>query len=305
MAQGRKAKPAADLTPVVEVNHEALDTANQALTVMSQEALAIQAQFGLESLDPATLEAEIGIWVEHASRAMYMVGSRLLALRTLSPRGEWLERLQRLGIGERMAQRIMSATIKCVGSDNKPREKLLSLTRTKVLELVALDDDQLDVLEQGGTLASGLDLDAIDRMPASELKARLRECKQEVEAKQTLIEAKNAENDQLKETLARPWKPTEGEAAQTAEEQALLNGIRDCVTQIESAVMKIIPMADRAMDGTLSAPAAAQGRQSIEYVAQRIADIFLTTGITVDFEQLIVPAWLDKSKAKPKAKKAA
>jgi hypothetical protein len=304
MAQGRKPQPSAP-APTVVPNTDALAAAGQALSVLSAEALALQQRFGLESMDPNTLEAEISVWVEHSGRAMYMIGARLVALRMLSPQGEWLERLGRLGFAPRTAQRFMSAALKCVDSQGQPRQQLLQLQRSKVLELVALDDDQLDVLEAGGSLSSlGLDLDEIDKLSVTELKARLRDAEGTAVAKQKVIDKKNKEIDGLKETLHRPWTPDAASAAQTAEEQAVLDAVRDCVTAAEAALLQLVPLAQRAMDGSLSEACATAGRQSIEYLAQRTADIFTQSGITVDFEQRVLPAWLDKAKGKARTKPA-
>jgi hypothetical protein len=301
MAQGRKPQAAAAPAEVI-LNNDALAEAGRALSTLSAEALAIQKQFGLESMDPGTLEAEIGVWVEHSGRAMYMIGARLVALRTLSAQGEWLQRLHRLGFEPRMAQRIMSATIKCVDSAGRVRDNLLQLSRSKLLEMVTLDDAQLDVLESGGKLSTlAMGLDEIDRLSVSELKARLRDTEGVVAAKQKVIEKKSSAINDLTEALHRPFKPSADSAAQTAEEQALLEHVRDCVTAAETALMQLVPLAQRAMDGTLSESCATAGRQSIEYLAQRTADIFTSSGITVDFEQRLLPAWLDKAKTKAKA----
>jgi hypothetical protein len=305
MARGRKQEQTVQDTPLVELNQQALATANQALTTMSVQAIAIQQQFGLESIDPATLEAEIAIWAEHANRSLHMVGARLLALRTVSVQGEWLERLNRLSIGERLARRLMAATLKCVAADGKPREKVLQLPRSKVLELTALDDDQLDVLENGGTLTDyAMSLDEIDRMTVSELKARIKETAQTVDAKQALIEAKNAENDSLKEALARPFKPDPDSVAQSAEEQSLLDQLRDAVTAVETSVLQLMPLAQRVMDGSWSDACGLRGRQSVEYVAQRVADVFIDARIEVDFEARLTPHWVAKAKSHARSGKA-
>jgi hypothetical protein len=306
MARGRKQEPTVQDTPLVELNHEALATANHALTTMSVQALAIQQQFGLESMDPATLEAEIALWTEHANRALHMVGGRLLALRVVSAQGEWLERLKRLRIGECLARRLMAATVKCVDLDGKPREKVLQLPRSKVLELVALDDDQLEVLEQGGTLTDyAMSLDDIDRMTVSELKARIKETAQTVDAKQALIEEKNAENDTLKEALARPFKPDPDSVAQSAEEQSLLDQLRDAVTAAETSLLQLMPIAQRLMNGSWGAACGLRGRQSMEYLAQRVADMFIDARIEVDFEARLTPHWVAQAKSHAKAGKAA
>lgn len=301
MAQGRKPQAAAPAEPVI-LNNDALADAGRALSTLSAEALAVQQQFGLESMDPATLEAEIGVWVQHTGRAMFMMGARLIALRTLSPHGEWLQRLARLGMPPRTAQRIMLAAIKSLDRNGRVRENLLQLGHSKVLELATLDDAQLDVLESGNQLAGlALDLDDIDRLSVSELKAKLRDTEGTVAAKQKLIEKKTAKLDELQETLNRPFKPDPQSAAKTAEEQALLTQARDCVVAAEAALLQLMPVAQRLMDGSLSESCATAGRQSCEYLAQRVADIFTSSGISVDFESRVLPAWLDKSKSKGKA----
>ena len=306
MARGRKQEQTVQDTPLVELNQQALATANQALTTMSVQAIAIQQQFGLESMDPATLEAEIGIWAEHANRSLQMVGARLLALRTVSVQGEWLERLNRLSIGERLARRLMAATLKCVAADGKPREKVLQLPRSKVLELTALDDDQLDVLENGGTLSDyAMSLDEIDRMTVSELKARIKDAEQTVQAKQAVIVSKTTELDELKEALYRPFKPDPDTSARSAEEQSLLDQIRDGVTAVETAVLQLMPLAQSVMNGSLSEACGLRGRQSLEYVAQRVADVFVEARIDVDFEARVKPHWMEKAKSHAKARNAA
>lgn len=301
----RKSQPAAPAEPVL-LNNDALAQAGRALSTLSAEALAIQEKFGLESMEPGTLEAEIGVWLEHSGRAMYMIGARLVALRTLSAQGEWLERLQRLGFEPRMAQRIMSATIKCVDSQGRVRDNLLQLSRSKLLEMVALDDAQLDVLESGGQLASlSMGLSEIDRLSVSELKAALKDAQGTVAAKQKLIEKKTKKVDELQEQLARPFVPDEQTAAQTAVEQALLQHIRDCVIAAETALMQLGPMVQRAMDGALSDACGAAGRQSVEYLMQRTAEVCRDAGIQVDLEQPAQAPWLASASAKARGKKAA
>lgn len=300
MAQGRKTTPAAPAAPAVTINAAALADAGRALTALSEEALSIQQTFGLDSMEPATLEAEISVWMEHTARSMFMIGARLMALRTVTPHGEWLNRLARLGLAPRAAQKFITTAIKCVGQQG-PRERLLQLGKSKVLELVALDDAALDELEESGRLSElALGWDEIDCMSVTELRARLRDSEASVAAKDKLIANKDKKLNQLAEALERPFAPSADSVAQTAEEQALLTQMRDCVTAGEAALLQLAALVARTQDGTMSPAMAGAGSANVEYLAQRVADIVEQAGVEVDFAEMVTPTWLQAAKAKTK-----
>jgi hypothetical protein len=279
------------------LNHEALATAGRALTTLSQEALAIKEAFGLPSMDPGALEEQLRVWVDHTSRSMFMVGAHLVALRAVTAHGEWLETLGRIGIAPRTAQKFMQAAGKCLGQDG-PRERVLQLERSKVLELVTLDDEQLDELERtGGIEQLRLQLDEIDRMSASQLRERLRQREQSVAAKDKLIASKDARINALDEQLHRPFQPGEHEAARNAEEQALLAQMRDCIVAVEAAFAQMGVMAQRATDGSMSAAVTLACSQNLTYLAQRVAEVLGTAGVDVDFAEMVSPTWVAQAKA--------
>jgi hypothetical protein len=295
-------KPAA--TPHVAdeptLNHEALATAGRALTALSQEALAIKEAFGLPSMDPGALEEQLRVWVDHTSRSMFMVGAHLVALRAVTAQGEWLLTLGRCGIAPRAAQKFMQAASKCLGADG-PRERVLQLERSKVLELVTLDDEQLDELERtGGIEQLRLQLDEIDRMSASQLRERLREREQALTAKDKVIAAKDKKLNALDEQLHRPFKPDADSEARTAEEQALLNGMRDRIVEVEAAFTQMLVMAERS-NHLGSAAVTLTVEQNLTYLAQRVADVLTTAGVDVDFTEMVTPTWIKQAKAKKKA----
>ena len=301
-------KPAATNTTVADdqptVNHEALATAGRALTVLSQEALAIKEAFGLPSMDPGALEEQLRVWVDHTSRSMFMVGAHLVALRSVTAQGEWLLTLGRCGIAPRAAQKFMQAAGKCLGSDG-PRERVLQLERSKVLELVTLDDEQLDELERTGGIAQmQLDLDAIDRMSASQLRERLRERENAIVAKDRLIATKDKRLNALTEQIERPFQPDANGAARSAEEQALLTQMRDCIVAVEGAFTQMQVMAQRATDGTMGAPINLAVSQNLTYLAQRVADVLEGAGVEVDFAEMVAPTWVAAAKAGKSGKRA-
>jgi hypothetical protein len=296
-------KPAAALPAAAEptLNHDALATASRALTTLSQEALAIKEAFNLPSMDPHALEEQLRVWVDHTSRSMFMVGAHLVALRAVTAQGDWLLTLGRCGIAPRAAQKFMQAASKCLGRDG-PRERVLQLERSKVLELVTLDDEQLDELERTGGIAQlALELDEIDRMSASQLRERLRKHEVAMASKDRLIANKDARINALDEQLHRPFQPGEHEAARNAEEQALLAQMRDCIVAVEAAFAQMGVMAQRATDGSMSAAVTLACSQNLTYLAQRVAEVLGTAGVDVDFAEMVTPTWVAAAKAKRKS----
>jgi hypothetical protein len=294
----RKPAAAAPAAADVSLNAQALATAGRALTTLSEEALAIQKAFGLESMDPNTLAEQVRVWVDHTSRSMFMIGAHLVALRAVTLAGEWLEQLRRIGIAPRAAQRFMTAAVKCVGTDG-PRERVLQLERSKVLELVTLDDEHLDELERTGGMAQlQLDLDEISRMSVTQLRDRLREREQGLAAKDKLIAAKDAKLNSLAEQLERPFRPGPDSEARNAEELALLTQMRDRIVEVEGAFVQLEVMAQRATDGTMSAAVNLSVTHNLTYLAQRVADVLAAAGTEVDFAEMVTPTWVSQAKAK-------
>ncbi|HGJ5884574.1 MAG TPA: hypothetical protein ACHBY7_15890, partial [Arsenophonus sp.] len=72
------------------------------------------------------------------------------------------------------------------------------LGRTKLYELMLEDDDDLVALAEGGTIA-GLTLDEVDRMSVRELKAKLRETRDSLEAVHRLANERSQKIDELRE----------------------------------------------------------------------------------------------------------
>jgi hypothetical protein len=294
---GRKPHQAAEVLPPAPVNQTALAAAAGALTTMSQEALALQRAFHMETADltPATLIREIKLWIDHTSRAMFEVGMRLTLLRTLVAHGEWIPIVRdQIGMSPRTAQRMIAATLRCTGSEGR-REKLLTLDRGKVLELLTLDDEHLDELERSGGISQmALDLDEIDSMSLTELRARLHDREATLAARDKLITKKDGRINELEEQLDRPFADLEEKA--TGEERALLTSIRNHVTAAESAIMALGVLLPRATDGSVGDACSLAMTQGAQYLAQRLAEVLNTAGVEVQFDELVTPAWLRGAK---------
>ena len=123
------------------------------------------------------------------------VGKRLLLLRELTPRGEFDQRLEMIGFPRSSAYRFMQAARKTLKS---PTVRLLAeqvKNRKAFLELITHDDDaDIEAVAQ---------LDDIERMSASQLRAALREAKAEREAQDRRLDAKQRRIDALEHEAER------------------------------------------------------------------------------------------------------
>ena len=167
---------------IIDVAHGEVQLASDAAAVnalaqinsqQDARARAIADQIGYDgALTVDTLEDEIRFYQRRTVEACLELGKRLLVLKELTPHGEFEKRIDMLGFNYRSAARFMSAAAKTAKSAN------LSLLSTQVksmsafLELVTQDDDTLAIIAE---------MDDIDRMSASELRARLRETDADLE----------------------------------------------------------------------------------------------------------------------------
>lgn len=159
----------------------------------SAQALALATELGYQgALTPGALEDEIRFYQRRSVEALLECGKRLLLLKEVAPHGEFTQRVELLGFHIKSAQRFMTAAAKTAKSDK------LSFLATQVksasafLELVTHDDDVLDNLKE---------LDDIDRMSASELRAALRQSEQDVKFANEKRTKTQAELDKLEKKL--------------------------------------------------------------------------------------------------------
>lgn len=180
----------------VAANHEVIDAemnaANQ-LATMTMEANdaahAIAVQIGYQgAMTVGALEDEIRFYQRRTVEAILETGKRLLVLKELTPHGEFTRRVEMLGFSGPTARRFMQAATKTAKSLN------LSVLSTQVksasafLELVTHDDDVLENLAE---------MDDVEKMSASQLRAALRESRAEKSAVEGVVETKNKVIDRL------------------------------------------------------------------------------------------------------------
>lgn len=178
MAAGRKALATAQkvgpdfvgATPADMAEQEA--SARNALALVETKASAMAQELGYQgALTVGTLEDEIRFYQRRTVEAILETGKRLLLLKEITPHGEFTQRVELLGFSDRTARRFMQAAAKTAKSANLAVLAGQVKSSSAFLELVTHDDDVLENLQ---------DLDDIDRMSASELRAALRQAEQDV-----------------------------------------------------------------------------------------------------------------------------
>lgn len=144
-----------------------------------------------------------GTYMQGSAEMMLEAGKQLLRIKEHEPHGDFLNALEVFGIEPRFAQKQMQATVKFT-RPNTPT--LAYLGRAKLFELMVLDDEEIDELSGGGTVAD-LTLDEIERKPVSELRKTLRverkRNREDAEAKDRLLAEKNQKIDELDSQLHR------------------------------------------------------------------------------------------------------
>lgn len=176
-----------------------------ALTVLREtgdNARALAQQLGYQgALTVDALEDRIRIGQRRTIEAAMDLGASLLLLREITPHGQFEERVEAFGFSPVFARRLMSATLKFANRNSKSVLAAAG-SQTKLLELMVLDEDELTVLEGGGT-ARGLLLDDIETMSVRELRAALREANAEADATKKVLAEKNAKLDAERAKLKR------------------------------------------------------------------------------------------------------
>ena len=157
---------------------------------------------------------EARFYLEESAGAMLQAGRRLIVLKEAEPHGDFIRIIQeRLGLAPRTAQQLMKAASKFLTPQlQAATPRLTQLGKSKLFELMVEDDEDLEALAEGGTVA-GMTLDDVDRMSVRELRQALRQARedndQELTAKDRVIADKSAKIDKLQTQLERKrLKPT-------------------------------------------------------------------------------------------------
>lgn len=125
------------------------------------------------------------------------------------------------------------------------------------------------------------------------LTAQVEEATASLEAKDRVLADKNERINQLEEQTSRKFKPRPGSEAQTAEEQVLLDELKDATLTTWVGLKRVFKAADAALEGSTRESIQARARQDVEWLAQELAEICNEYGIQVNFEEQVRPSWLN------------
>lgn len=188
--------PANDTPESEEVNAE--------ISQQMTNNLAINKQFGLDLYNRERVESEIRFFMGQSAEAMLNIGKLLIQLKENEPHGEWINSLGRINLDRTLAKRMMQSAIKFSNGAKSHHLIEAAGNKSKLFELLVLDDEDIKELSEGGSVA-GLQLDDVAKMSTTELRAALRKTRADaakaVEIKDSIIAAKDKKLNEQDEKL--------------------------------------------------------------------------------------------------------
>lgn len=203
-----------------------------------ESTLALAKQLGYEgSLSPDVLEEGVRQSQRRVEIEVFAIGAGLLLLKEQCPHGEFMERCERLGVIDRMARKLMRSALKF---SNRPTSAdLAKLGKSKLFELLVLDDEETEEFVAGGSVR-GITYDSAAKMSVSELRKALREAEARLTAKDTVTANQQETITKLQEDLVlartRPGLAARLAAGENGEETSAWD---EAVQSVEAEVREI------------------------------------------------------------------
>lgn len=176
----------ADMPELVPTKVAEIVAAQDAATSLTK--LAAQLEYE-GSLTVGALEDEIRFYQRRTVEAILETGKRLLLLKEMTPHGDFTQRAELLGFSDRTARRFMQAAMKTAKSAKLAVLSGQIKSGSAFLELITHDDEELKALD---------DLDDVDRMSASQLRAAFRKSEADRKRNKSVIEEISTELMDLK-----------------------------------------------------------------------------------------------------------
>ena len=285
------------------MDNELISTDSMRLHTQSVAGLATQ--LGYEGdLTVGSLEDGIRLYQRRTIEDLFELGKRLLLLKEQCQHGEFQNRVELLGFDPSLARRLMTATLKFAKQETSPVLKTVK-TQSKLLELIVLDDEEIKVISEGGSIGD-VSLDTIETMSVRDLKKALREAKaaleskdQDIKAKDSIIQKKDQKANELDEKLTKLNSPAEIKKRAESEPQRLAEKALEemntaCLTMHNDTVRftnSINSIVDAINEHGLYD---IQERLEANVVAlfQQIAQTSVELGIQIDFQAMVNPSWM-------------
>lgn len=167
---------------------------------------AVAAQIGYllpaDCTDPDLIQRDISANMRRSVEACLEVGRGLAVLKAASGHGNFMARLDVLGIDRFVAAKFVQAATKFSNVPSNAHLLKAIGNQTKLFEMLVLDDEQLEELELTGQTGE-LHLDKIATMSVKELRAALREAQEDAKATDKVMGNITGQKHALEKELAR------------------------------------------------------------------------------------------------------
>lgn len=297
MANKSTPAPQSKHVPINEVALLEDRTAANQLAVLSDvdhsnvKALALKLKYS-GPLEPDALEQIAMGRAQALNQVTFEFGAALLLLRESTLHGNWTERLERMGVAPRTALQYMTVAAKF--SNQYADTDLRLLGKTKLMELVALDDEEVAAFASGESVR-GLVLDKVAQMGVRELRAKLRNAMGEAEANEKLLAKKDEKINKLSRHIAK-LTPDDKLAELEKECTQIMTDAVNCLRGQMYAGLMALKEHDES-DRTLFM-AGLVGQVQFEVAALREAFNLPDVGKAADLEMAAeVAQWMPKKKA--------
>lgn len=219
-----------------------------AVQAQVRHSMAVMAQWANgEKYDEKVMIERGRFAVRQTLEGMFELGRVLIIIKEHTDHGRFTDIIaENFGLHQREAQRLMNATQRfATPAMQKAQPKLMDLGKSKLLELLTEEDDDLIDLADGGSI-NGVTLDDVDRMTVRELRAALKDSREDLEAARKVSATKQETIDELNHTLEKTRKKlADADPEKIGEElHATLNaaqtGVRSALTQIQPVLAQLI-----------------------------------------------------------------
>ena len=171
-----------------------------------KQVRSVAAQLGYQlpadCTDPDLIQRDIAANMRRSVEACLEVGRGLQVLKLACGHGSFIERLDSLGLEDRVARRFMQSAAKFATLPSSPALAKAIGSQSKLFEMLVLDDEEIQELELTGQTGE-LSLDDVATMSVKELRQALRQSREDKKALQQLAADKNAKIDGLATKLAK------------------------------------------------------------------------------------------------------
>ena len=181
-----------------------------AVQAQVRHSMAVMAQWANgEKYDEKVMIERGRFAVRQTLEGMFELGRVLIIIKEHTDHGRFTDIIaENFGLHQREAQRLMNATQRfATPAMQKAQPKLMDLGKSKLLELLTEDDNDLIDLADGGSI-NGVTLDDVDRMTVRELRAALKKSRDETATARAVSDEKNKKIDDLAEQLEQARRKT-------------------------------------------------------------------------------------------------